>query len=184
MDSITDSREWAQGVGALSIQALWGWGRGQQGIVAAGEDGLHSTGWTGHTWCCDQSGKVTEMDGGDLKKSRKDMFLVMGEVTQKDTSCWRWWTAGGWWCLIVKGIKTQTDLGRGGVWEWLRHLEEEEGRKGGHRTVGASAFIEMHLPRTARVSAPGSMFSSSDSAWMHSSTSDRFTSAFSSPGLS
>lgn len=30
------------------------------------------------------------MDGGDLKKSRKDMFLVMGEVTQKDTSCWRW----------------------------------------------------------------------------------------------
>lgn len=25
------------------------------------------------------------MDGGDLKKSRKDMFLVMGEVTQKKT---------------------------------------------------------------------------------------------------
>lgn len=85
MDSITDSREGAQGAGALSLQALWGWGRGQQGIVAAGEGGLHSRGWTGHTWCCDQSGKVTEMDGGDLKEVEEKHVFSDGEVTQKKT---------------------------------------------------------------------------------------------------
>lgn len=53
---------------------------------------------------------------------------MMGEVySEKDILVMisRWLVI----CLIVKGIKTQTGLGRGGVeceW-WLRHLEEEEG---------------------------------------------------------
>lgn len=185
MDSITDSREWAHGVGALSLQALWVWGRGQQGIVAAGEDGLHSRGWTGHIWCCDQSGKVTEMDGGDLKEvEEKHVFSDGGGYSEKDTSCWWWWTAGGWWCLIVKGIKTQTDLGRGGVWEWLRHLEEEEGRKGGHRTVGASTFIADAFAKDSQSLSSGFhvfLLRLSLDAQLHS---DCFTLAFSSPGLS
>lgn len=120
-----------------------------------GEDSLNSRGWTGHIRCCDISGKVTEMDGGDLKEVEEKHVLSDGEnYSEKDTSCW-WWLAGGWWCLIVKSIKTQTGLGREGVWEWLRHLEEEEGREGGQGTVGASTFIADAFAKDSQGLSPG-----------------------------
>lgn len=46
--------------------------------MAAGGRQSKQQGWTGHIWCCDISGKVTEMDGGDLKEVEEKHVLSDG----------------------------------------------------------------------------------------------------------
>lgn len=104
----------------LNLQALWGWGRGEQDILAAGKGG---TVWDGqdYTWCCVISGRAS---GARISQNIAGWLWDLGGAGTMEkkmtwwSKCW-WLSAGGWWCLVCSVTRHSDQDG-------LREGEERE----------------------------------------------------------